>query len=214
MKKLFFLMTLLAAPYTFCVNWKFWQKKAQPASATKPTPAMPIDDINKLINENARLKKQLASLGGAKVADTLKEIDQNVDYHKVADTLKNIDAIDNEKDSKIEELEKQVEHLGMSFFNTLKTFEANINSKVFSDTLKKQQATLDTRESAKLVNEAMANALYRLKFMYTEARYLLDWTNGKINWKTAEAKGIKPPVLKNNFSDDQIKNMVMAVKVD
>lgn len=213
MKKLFFLMTLSVMTHSLWGIWPF-NKKAQPAPASRPIPPALIYDINKLINENQRLKNQVGSLAGEKAAGILKEIDQNVDYQKITHTLKNIDAVENEKDIKIAELEKQVEHLGMSLFNTLKEFEASINSKEFSDTLKKQQATLDTKESVKLVNEAMANALYRLKFMYTEARYLLDWTNKKINWETAKAKGIKPPVLKDNFSDDQIKNMVMAVKVD
>lgn len=213
MKKLFFLMAFSVMSHTLWGIWPF-NKKNQPDTTSRPLPKDLISDINKLINQNQRLKKEVGSLAGEKAPGILREIDQRVDYQKIADTLKNIDTGENEKDSKIAELEKEVEYLGRSLVNALKTFEANINSKEFTDTLKRELTRLDSKESAKLVNEAMANALYRLKFMYIETRYLLNWTNGKINWKAAEAKGIKPPVLKNNLSENEIKNMVMAVKVD
>lgn len=192
MKKMFFLIISFVFLPIFCMNW-FRGKKAQPATEQTQSGVVHAQaalqdnrvvqiEINKLINENQRLKQE------------------NISLQK-------------ENDEKIVALEKQVEHLGRSFFNTLKTFEANINSKDFSNSLEKLKTRLDSKDGARLINEAIANALYRLKFMYTETRYLLEWTNKNFNWKAAESKGIKPPVLKNNFSDDQIKKMVMAVEV-
>jgi hypothetical protein len=188
-------------------------KKEEKALGGVPIPPDLIEDINKLINENQGLKNKVVSLAGKKATGILKEIDQSIDCQKINHTLKNIDDIESEKDIKIAELEKEVDYLGTALLNVLKTFDVNINSKEFSDTLKKELTKLDTKESAKLVNEAMANELYCLKFMYAEARYLLEWTNLNINWKTEEAKGTKPPVLKDDFSEDQIKNMVMGMAV-
>jgi hypothetical protein len=209
MKKLLsFIVCMTVSTALLGINWPWAKKPAEKAAAAAQPTADIHKEVNKLINENQKLKEEIARLTGDQVVKTLNSVDD-----QVVETLKTIDQQEEVKDQKIADLEKQVHYLGLSYYNCLKTFESNINAPEFSKMLNKNLEKLDDKEVAQKINEAMANAIYRLKFMYTEARYLLNWTNGKINWELAASKGIKAPVFNQAVSEQEIKKMVMAVEV-
>lgn len=226
MKKLFFYVVMIVSIPVYTLSWP-WKKKPSAtdakSTAAKNMSKKPIDthaEINKLINIIEQLKKENAALRTGRVSTTTIANNQTQQLDAVKDILSSIDQEEKSNDNtvedlknEIEELNKQVDYLGRGWMNTIKTIEANLNAPALSTYLSKNLEKLDDQAVARKINEEIANATYRLKFMYTESRYLLDWMNKKINWQTAASKGIVKPDISKDFSNDQIKKMVMAVEV-
>lgn len=226
MKKLFFYLIVMISMPVYTISWP-WKKKPS-ATETKSTAAKSMSkksidthaEINKLINIIEQLKKENADLKAGRVNTTIVANNQTQKLDAVKDILSSIDQEEKSNDNtvedlknEIEELNKQVDYLGRGWVNTIKTIEANLNASTLNTFLSKNLEKLDDQAVAKKINEEIANATYRLKFMYTESRYLLDWMNKKINWQAATSKGITKPDISKDFSNDQIKKMVMAVEV-
>lgn len=226
MKKLFFYVVMIVSIPVYTISWP-WKKKPSAAdtksTAAKSVSKKPTDthaEINKLINIIEQLKKENAALRAGRVSPATIANNQTQQLDAVKDILSSIDqegksnngTVEDLK-NEIEELNKQVDYLGRGWMNTIKTIDANLNAPTLSTFLSKNLEKLDDQAVARKINEEIANATYRLKFMYTESRYLLDWVNKKINWKAATEKGIAKPDISKDFSNDQIKKMVMEVKV-
>lgn len=210
------LLLSVLLPITSLHGMKFLGGNKSSTTAVSKGIKQPTDlhrQINQLINTIEQLKKENANLKAGKGADTLKVVDYSKDLDAVADILKSVDQQQEESSTEVDELKKQVEYLGNGWLNTIKTFEANINAPTFSKFLSANIEQLDNKSIAQKINEEIANIIYRLKFMYTEMNYLFNWINVRINWPVASKKGIFIPNFTKNFTDDQIKNMVMAVKV-
>lgn len=223
MKKWFCCVSILIVSISiFGIPWPL-KKKSVALAAEKDTKKQSTDvhaEINTLINTIEQLKKENESLRAGKVVDKLTVIDQEKSLNNASDILKDIDRQEDSREEELNDLKKQihdlkqqVDYLGHGWINTLKTFEANIKAPAFSKFLSENLENLDDKTIAKKINEEMANAIYRLKFMYTESQYLLNWMNKKINWKSASEKGITKPELTKDFTEAQIKTMVMAVEV-